>query len=37
MDSFLTGRKQIKIFMNWLYENSSIYMERKYEKFKTLK
>jgi len=35
--SRLTGRKQIKIFMNWLYENSSIYMKRKYEKFKSLK
>jgi len=32
----LTGSKQVKIFMNWLYENSTIYMERKHEKFKKI-
>lgn len=29
----ISGRKQIFIFLNWLYNNANIYLKRKYEKF----
>lgn len=30
----LTGKKQVEIFMNWLYKDSNIQMKRKFEKYK---
>jgi len=33
----LTGRKQIIRFLNWLYDNATIFMNRKQTKFKLIK
>lgn len=30
----LTGRKQVKLLLNWLYSDSKIFMKRKFDKFK---
>ena len=32
----ISGNRQVKIFMDWLYENASVYLKRKYETYKEL-
>jgi len=29
----ISGRKQMKIFLDWIYQDATIYMERKYQKY----
>lgn len=34
---YINGKKQVKIFLDWIYSNSNVYLNRKYEKWKNFK